>query len=84
MTDWGKFIVRTGYDYFGSEKIQRNPIGIYGTRGGFKDYGGFSSRGKYQNGKDDGFSSNTDVIFTANKKWGDFAVDGLVGGGYAV
>lgn len=80
VTDWGKFIVRTGYDYFGSEKIQRNPIGIYGTRGGFKDYGGFSSRGKYQNGKDDGFSSNTDVIFTANKKWGDFAVDGLVGG----
>ncbi|WP_437920002.1 SusC/RagA family TonB-linked outer membrane protein [Sphingobacterium sp. LRF_L2] len=80
VTDWGKFMVRSGYDYFGSEKIQRNPIGIYGTRGGFTDYGGFSARGKYQNGKEDGFSSNTDAIFTANKTWGDFNVEGLVGG----
>ncbi|MEJ5055087.1 SusC/RagA family TonB-linked outer membrane protein [Sphingobacterium sp. MYb382] len=80
VTSWGKFILRTGYDYFGSEKTQRNPIGIYGTRGGFDGYGGFNSRGKYQNGKDDGFSSNTDAIFTANKTWGDFNVEGLAGG----
>ncbi|CAM3851257.1 SusC/RagA family TonB-linked outer membrane protein [Sphingobacterium prati] len=78
--DWGKLMFRTGYDYLSESKIQQNPIGIYGTRGGFKDFGGFDSKGKYMKAKYDGFSSNNDLIFTGKKTFGDFTLDGLAGG----
>lgn len=80
VTDWGKFMLRTGYDYYGNTMEQRNPVGIYGTRGGFDGGGGYHSNGKYWTRKKDGFSSVTDLIFTAKKNFGDFAVDGLIGG----
>jgi TonB-linked SusC/RagA family outer membrane protein len=77
VSDWGKLMVRTGYDYYGQRREQRNPMGIYGTRGG---YSGFDSKGKYWMQNQDGFSTTNDVIFTAKKKVGDFGFDGLLGG----
>ncbi|WP_426790226.1 SusC/RagA family TonB-linked outer membrane protein [Sphingobacterium sp. WOUb80] len=79
VADWGKFMLRTGYDYLSETRTQQNPIGIYGTRGGFTDFGGFDSKGKYMKAKYDGFSSNNDLIFTGKKSFGDFAIDGLLG-----
>lgn len=79
VTDWGKFILRTGYDYYARERTQQNPMGIYGTRGGFDGFGGFHSKGKFQNYQANGYSSNTDLIFTAKKTWSDFSIDGMLG-----
>lgn len=80
VNDWGKVIVRSGYDYYGKERTQQNPMGIYGTRGGFEGFGGFHNKGKFQNAQYNGFSSNSDIIFTAKKTWGDFGFDGMAGG----
>jgi len=80
VTDWGKLMLRTGYDYYGNTREQRNPGGIFGTRGGFDGAGGYHNRGKYWAQKKDGFSTNTDLIFTAKKTFGDFGIDGLLGG----
>ncbi len=76
MTDWGKFMLRSGYDYYGNTLEQRNPMGIFGTRGGFS---GYDNRGKYWARKQDGFGTTNDLIFVANKEFGDFTVDGLAG-----
>lgn len=80
VTNWGKFMLRSGYDYYGNTQEQRNPKGIYGTRGGFDGSGGYHTLGKYWVRKTDGFSSTNDLIFTANKEFGDFTLDGLAGG----
>lgn len=80
VTNWGKLMLRSGYDYYGQDRVQQNPIGIYGTRGGFAGYGGFHGKGKYLNSQNRGYSSNTDVIFSAKQEWGDIAVDGILGG----
>src|SRR5690606_3783390 len=77
VTDWGKFMLRSGYDYYGNTREQTNPMGIYGTRGG---YSGYHNRGKYWTQKTDGFGTTNDLIFTANKDFGDFTIDGLAGG----
>ncbi|WP_120261896.1 SusC/RagA family TonB-linked outer membrane protein [Sphingobacterium detergens] len=80
MTDWGNFLLRSGYDYYGNSREQTNPMGIYGTRGGFDGSGGYDNRGKYWSRKQDGFSTTNDFIFTAKKNFGDFGIDALVGG----
>ncbi|GAA0882236.1 SusC/RagA family TonB-linked outer membrane protein [Sphingobacterium siyangense subsp. cladoniae] len=80
VNDWAKFMVRSGYDYYGKSRTQQNPIGIYGTRGGFEDFGGFDSKGKYMKADYDGFATTNDAIFTAKKNFGDWGVDGLLGG----
>lgn len=77
VTDWGKLMLRSGYDYYGNTREQTNPGGIYGTRGG---YSGFHNKGKYWTNKQDGFGTTNDLIFTANKDFGDFTIDGLAGG----
>lgn len=77
VTDWGKFMLRSGYDYYGNTREQTNPQGIYGTRGG---YSGYHNKGKYWTNKTDGFGTTNDLIFTANKEFGDFSLDGLAGG----
>lgn len=77
VTKWGKLMLRSGYDYYGNTQEQTNPMGIYGTRGGFS---GYDNRGKYWSRKSDGFGTTNDLIFTARKDFGDFTVDGLAGG----
>lgn len=66
--------LRSGIDYYGNEDIKRNPININSTRGGFE------SKGLYQQQQATGFSTNNDLIFTINKKVGNFGIDGLAGG----
>ncbi len=78
VNDWAKFMLRTGYDYYGNTQTQTNPKGIYGTRGGFS---GYHSNGKYWTNKTDGFGTNNDLIFTAKKSFSDFQIDGLAGAG---
>ncbi|MDM1295383.1 SusC/RagA family TonB-linked outer membrane protein [Sphingobacterium sp. N143] len=80
VNDWAKFMLRSGYDYYGKTRTQQNPIGIYGTRGGFEDFGGFDSKGKYMRADYNGFATTNDAIFTAKKNFGDWGVDGLLGG----
>jgi len=76
VSDWGKLMIRSGYDYYGNTQEQTNPMGIYGTRGG---YSGFHNKGKYWTNKQDGFATTNDLIFTANKSFSDFTVDALAG-----
>lgn len=76
FSDWGKVMLRSGYDNYGTTQEQTNPQGIYGTRGGFS---GYHSNGKYWTRKLDGFATNNDLIFTANKTFGDFTIEGLAG-----
>jgi len=80
INDWAKFMIRSGYDYAGKKRTQQNPIGIYGTRGGFKDWGGFDSKGKYMKGEYDAFSTTNDAILSAKRNFGDWGIDGLLGG----
>lgn len=77
VNDWAKFMLRSGYDYYGNSRQQTNPAGIYGTRGG---YSGYHNRGKYWSERTDGYGTSNDLIFTANKNIGDFTIDGLAGG----
>lgn len=76
VNDWSKIMLRSGYDYYGNTQEQTNPMGIYGTRGG---YSGFHNKGKYWTNKTDGFATTNDLIFSANKSFADFTVDGLAG-----
>lgn len=76
MTNWSRLMLRSGYDYYGNTRQQTNPMGIYGTRGGFA---GYDNKGKYWSNKQDGFGTTNDLIFTANGSFGDFTIDGLAG-----
>jgi len=76
VNEWSKLMIRSGYDYYGNTQEQTNPGGIYGTRGGFS---GYHNKGKYWTNKTDGFSTNNDLIYSANKSFGDFTIDGLAG-----
>lgn len=76
VNDWSKIMLRSGYDYYGNTQEQTNPMGIYGTRGG---YSGYHNKGKYWTNKTDGYATTNDLIFTANKSFSDFTIDGLAG-----
>ncbi|WP_246229353.1 SusC/RagA family TonB-linked outer membrane protein [Sphingobacterium shayense] len=76
VNDWSKIMLRSGYDYYGNTQQQTNPMGIYGTRGG---YTGYHNKGKYWTNKTDGYATTNDLIFTANKSFSDFTIDGLAG-----
>lgn len=76
VTDWAKFILRSGYDFYGNTRAQQNPSGIFGTRGG---YSGFHANGKYYTSKTDGFSTTNDFLFMVNKNVSDFNFQGLLG-----
>lgn len=77
ITDWSKLMLRSGYDYYGNTLEQTNPQGVYGTRGGWS---GYHNRGKYWTQRSDGFGTTNDLIYTANKNFGDFGIEGLAGG----
>jgi hypothetical protein len=79
VNDWAKFMVRSGYDYYGKSRLNKIRSEIWNT-GGFEDFGGFDSKGKYMKADCDGFATTNDAIFTAKKNFGDWGVDGLLGG----
>ena len=70
FTSWLKLSLRTGVDMYSEKSINRNSIGAYG---------GWNKKGYYSETYQNGFSINNDLIVSANKKIGDFVLDGLLG-----
>ncbi|SEN43215.1 TonB-linked outer membrane protein, SusC/RagA family [bacterium A37T11] len=66
---WLNATLRSGIDYYAQQVKRRDPIGTVG------DVLGFYSKTSYS-----GYSLNNDLILSANHSWGDFKIDGLVGG----
>ena len=72
LLPWLNISTRTGVDFYASRTETKNPIGqIHGYYGNVKGYYGVS--------KATGFSVNNDVILAADKKLGDFDIDGMLG-----
>lgn len=71
FTPWLKASLRSGIDVYGEREKWRNPIGARG---------GWDKKGYYEEKQSRGFSTNTDLMLSAEHKFGDFSVDGFVGG----
>lgn len=77
-----KLMFRNGYDYYSNEETVRNPAGINSTRAGsIGNTFSWSWGGKGMVGMNEmwGYSLNSDLILTYNKKFGDFGLDALGG-----
>ncbi|OFX57767.1 MAG: TonB-dependent receptor [Bacteroidetes bacterium GWB2_41_8] len=86
FTPWLKGTLRTGYDTYSN----RQEINI--SKGSFQGAGsgrvldggtevwGESQKGSYNQGIGRGYSTNNDLIFTAEQKISDFTFEGLLGG----
>jgi len=80
-----KLMFRNGYDYYSNEETVRNPAGINSTRGYSDDAASsfswsWGGKGLYAMNETWGYSLNSDLILTYNKKFGDFGLDALGGG----
>lgn len=71
IKDWLKISLRTGLDVYGGREEWQNPI---------SSNGGSSKSGYYALSRRGGLSSNTDFLILANKTWGDWSIDGFLGG----
>lgn len=71
ITPWLKATLRSGLDVYTTRKEWRNPIGAYGA---------WDKKGYYELQTPNGYSINTDFMLMADHKFGDFSVDGFVGG----
>ena len=69
---WLKATLRSGADYYGSKTEWKTPIGSSAGWGAKKGYYGIRDNS--------GFSINNDFLLMAEKQFGDFSVDGFVGG----
>lgn len=69
---WLKANLRSGADYYGSKDEWKTPIGSTAGWGSKKGYYGIK--------ESSGFSINNDLLLMAEKKLGDFNVDGFLGG----
>ena len=69
---WLKLSFRSGVDMYTSKSESKVPIGSRAGTGDMKGYYGIS--------RSTGFSTNNDLILTAEKQWGDFSMDGFIGG----
>lgn len=72
LTPWLKFVVRSGADMYTQKNEWKTPVGSVSGWG--------SKKGYYQYGRNSGFSINNDALLMAEKKFGDFNVDGFFGG----
>lgn len=86
LTDWLKAMVRTGYDNYSNKQEVRISEGSFQGGGtsqvldiGNQQIWGESQRGSYNVGIGRGFSTNSDAMLLAQKKFGDFSVDGFLG-----
>lgn len=68
---WLNLSVRAGVDAYADRTEKRNPISARG---------GWYKNGYFYTSKSTGFSMNTDFLLAADHKFGDFQVDGFVGG----
>lgn len=71
ITPWLKAGLRSGAEVYSEGETWKNPISARG---------GWDKKGFYREKDTQGFSINNDLILTANHKFGDFTLDGLVGG----
>ena len=69
---WLKATLRSGADYYGSKTEWKTPIGSAAGWGSKKGYYGIR--------EESGFSINNDLLLMAEKQFGDFSVDGFIGG----
>lgn len=67
---WLRASLRTGVDVYTEREIWRNSIGACG---------GWNKKGYYEEQRKGGYSVNNDIIISADKKFGDFSIDGFVG-----
>lgn len=67
---WLNFSIRTGVDAYISRSEWKNPVGARG---------GWHKNGYFEVAKASGFSINNDALLMAEKKLGDFSVDGFIG-----
>ncbi|MCA1744335.1 MAG: SusC/RagA family TonB-linked outer membrane protein, partial [Bacteroidales bacterium] len=86
LTPWLKATLRTGYDTYSNRQEITISKGSFQGAGsasvldGGSEVWGESQKGSYNQGIGRGFSSNNDVLLTADHKVGDFTFEGLVGG----
>ena len=64
-------VIRSGLDAYSTRKEWRNPIGAYGA---------WDKKGYYELQTPNGYSINTDFMLMADHKFGNFSLDGFVGG----
>ena len=69
---WLKATLRSGADYYGDKTEWKTPIG--------SNAGWGSKKGYYGIRENSGFSINNDLLLMAEKQFGDFSVDGFIGG----
>lgn len=72
ITTWLKFSLRSGADIYTEKTEDKEPIGSRAGRGKQKGY--------YSVGRKGGFSTNNDILLTAEQSFGDFSIDGFIGG----
>lgn len=71
FTSWLKLSLRSGLDSYSQKKEWRNPISALG---------GWDKLGYYALQRLGGYSLNNDLMLSADHKFGDFNVDGFIGG----
>lgn len=71
INSWLKAMVRAGADVYNKRLEERNAISANGA---------WDKKGYYSVSKDTWFSVNADAMLMADKTWGKFNVNGLVGG----
>ena len=69
-TDWLKMVARIGVDHYSQLDQWRNPMGAVG---------GWNKKGYYSTTRAGGYSVNGDAMAMADKKVGNFRVEGLIG-----
>ena len=71
ITDWLKLSIRSGMESYKEKKVWKNPIGAVG---------GWNKKGYYAPQRQIGYTINNDAFLLVDKAFGDFTVDGLLGG----
>lgn len=71
IVDWMKLSLREGVESYSEKETWKN---------GISARGGWNKKGYYREKNSRGFSSNTDLILTMNKKIGNISLDGFLGG----
>lgn len=86
ITSWLKATFRTGYDTYSNRQEIRVSKGSFQGAGSATlivngtQVWGESQRGSYNLGLGRGYSTNNDLLLSANRTFGDFNLDGFVGG----
>ena len=86
ILSWLKATVRTGYDTYSNTQDIRVSKGSFQGAGattvipGGTEVWGESQRGSFNKGVSRGFSSSTEGMLLANKKFKNFTIDGFAGG----